>query len=172
MAYSKQPYISAGIRSVRLLSEKAEVNTAIVGENIQLDATDRTEIEARWEVTPKGESVLTISPTLDTEFKSQETDAVVFIYKSKHDVHFLVSSYIGFDPLKDLPEDAFKPYMEMALWIVKGRAQGSIRNMGLTQFTWPTAKSDNDEEEPSLLDKKTNKSRPKTKTTRQKTSLT
>lgn len=130
-------YINAKIRIVRLLSETANVAPVSNGEVFSLGMSDRGTIEALWEITQGGETILAVIPTIDTVFSDEKTGNAIVSYKSRHDFRFVVESFTGFDPQIDLPSAAVDPYLEMALWMARSRAQATIRLMGLAQFVWP-----------------------------------
>ena len=130
-------FIQARIRNVRLVSEHAEVTNMEQGVTVTLTMSDETLVEARWESSSSGETMLVIAPAVNTRFSDANANVALVTYQSRHEVRFLIDAYTGFDPAQTLPDDAVTPYIEMALFIVKSKASASIRNMGLQNFTWP-----------------------------------
>jgi hypothetical protein len=132
---STSKFIGAKLFELRTLNESSRAEEGLTG-GVNLALSSKGSTEVRWETSDK-KQILTIVPKLKVEFKDEVASVVHITYESKHEVRFEVFGYTGFDPLKDLPDEAISPYLEMALWIVRSRATNSIRMLGIPSFVWP-----------------------------------
>lgn len=134
-------FIGANIASVLMLNEVADLRSdgfGITGKTLKM--SDQSVIESDLSIMPGTDTViLSVNPTLNTVFIEDGTDGVFISYTAKHLVTFKVFAHTGFDIGSEIPEDAVRPYLEMALFIARSKATMAIRNMGVSTFTWPAS---------------------------------